>query len=99
MTVEGEKDDISGVGQTEAVHRLCSQIPSSMRVHYGQPKVGHYGVFNGSRFTAEIAPRIQALIRDQEANRGQWSLKGLAPSSRQLLRESSAPTAPCRTGS
>jgi poly(3-hydroxybutyrate) depolymerase len=89
MTVEGEKDDISGVGQTEAAHRLCSQIPSSMRVHYVQPKVGHYGVFNGSRFTAEIAPRIQAFIHDQDATRGQWSLKGLAPSSRQLLREGS----------
>src|SRR4051812_45931472 len=87
MTVEGEKDDISGVGQTEAAHRLCSQIPNSMRVHYVQPKVGHYGVFNGSRFASEIAPRIQAFIRDQDATRGQWSLKGLAPSSRQLLGE------------
>ena len=83
MTVEGEKDDISGVGQTEAAHRLCSQIPNSMRVHYVQPKVGHYGVFNGSRFTAEIAPRIQAFIHDQDLNRGQWdrdrALRQLAP--------------------
>src|SRR4051812_39892255 len=89
MTVEGEKDDISGVGQTEAAHRLCSQIPNSKRVHYVQPKVGHYGVFNGSRFATEIAPRIQAFIHDQDANRGQWSLKGLAPRSRQFLREGS----------
>src|SRR5215210_996340 len=87
MTVEGEKDDITGVGQTEAAHRLCSRISNSMRVHYVQPKVGHYGVFNGSRFATEIAPRIQAFICDQEANRDQWGLKGLAPSSRQLLRE------------
>src|SRR3954447_10858099 len=89
MTVEGEKDDISGVGQTEAAHRLCTEILNSMRVHYVQPKVGHYGVFNGSRFATEIAPRIQAFIQDQEANRGQWSLQGLVPSSRQLLREGS----------
>jgi poly(3-hydroxybutyrate) depolymerase len=68
MTVEGEKDDISGVGQTEAAHRLCSQIPNSRRVHYVQPSVGHFGVFNGSRFTAEIAPRIHAFLHDQEAN-------------------------------
>src|SRR3954471_13105854 len=95
MTVEGEKDDISGVGQTEAAHRLCSQIPNSMRVHYVQPKVGHYGVFNGSRFTAEIAPRIQAFIRDQDATRGQRSPKGLAPSSRQLLRERSVRALSC----
>jgi len=58
MTVEGENDDISGVGQTEAAHRLCVNIPADHRTHYLQPDVGHYGVFNGSRFRAEIAPRI-----------------------------------------
>ena len=58
MTVEGENDDISGVGQTEAAHRLCVNIPADNKVHYLQPDVGHYGVFNGSRFRAEIAPRI-----------------------------------------
>ncbi|SHJ95382.1 poly(3-hydroxybutyrate) depolymerase [Aureimonas altamirensis DSM 21988] len=58
MTVEGENDDISGVGQTEAAHTLCANIPDDMRVHWLQPKVGHYGVFNGSRFRAEICPRI-----------------------------------------
>ena len=89
MTVEGEKDDISGVGQTEAAHRLCSQIPSSMRVHYVQPNVGHYGVFNGSRFATEIAPRIQAFIQDQEANRPQWDRTGLALSRGPLVREGS----------
>lgn len=58
MTIEGEKDDISGLGQTKAAHRLCSGIPDDMRVHYMQPAVGHYGVFNGSRFRSEIVPRI-----------------------------------------
>ncbi|WP_102959540.1 polyhydroxyalkanoate depolymerase [Mangrovicella endophytica] len=58
LTVEGENDDISGVGQTEAAQHLCTSIPDDRRVHYVQPKVGHYGVFNGSRFRAEIAPRI-----------------------------------------
>ncbi|WP_082491086.1 polyhydroxyalkanoate depolymerase [Aureimonas sp. Leaf454] len=58
LTVEGENDDISGLGQTKAAQDLCSSIPEEMRVHYMQPKVGHYGVFNGSRFRAEIAPRI-----------------------------------------
>ncbi len=58
LTVEGENDDISGVGQTRAAQTLCRNIPDDMRVHYLQPKVGHYGVFNGSRFRAEIAPRI-----------------------------------------
>jgi poly(3-hydroxybutyrate) depolymerase len=58
LTVEGEHDDISGVGQTEAAHRLCVNIPADRRAHWLQPAVGHYGVFNGSRFRAEIAPRI-----------------------------------------
>ena len=58
LTVEGEKDDISGVGQTEAAHRLCVNIPLDRKAHYLQLGVGHYGVFNGSRFRSEIAPRI-----------------------------------------
>jgi poly(3-hydroxybutyrate) depolymerase len=61
MTVEGEKDDISGVGQTEAAQDLCVNIPADLRVHYLQKDVGHYGVFNGSRFRKEIAPRICAF--------------------------------------
>ncbi|MGE3247745.1 MAG: polyhydroxyalkanoate depolymerase, partial [Beijerinckiaceae bacterium] len=58
MTVEGEKDDISGVGQTEAAHVICSNIPKAKRVHHLQKDVGHYGVFNGSRFRKDIVPRI-----------------------------------------
>ena len=58
MTVEGENDDISGIGQTEATHDLCTSIPDDRRVHYVQKGVGHYGVFNGSRFKSEIVPRI-----------------------------------------
>jgi len=63
MTVEGENDDISGLGQTEAAHDLCSSIPAEQRVHYMQKGVGHYGVFNGSRFRSEILPRISDFIR------------------------------------
>lgn len=63
MTVEGEKDDISGIGQTQAAHDLCSGIPAAMRVDYVQPGVGHYGVFNGRRFRMEIAPRMKAFMR------------------------------------
>lgn len=63
MTVEGEKDDISGIGQTQAAHDLCVNIPDDMRVDYIQPGVGHYGVFNGSRFEKEIAPRVTQFTR------------------------------------
>lgn len=63
MTIEGEKDDITGVGQCAAAHDLCVNIPADARVHFVCPKVGHYGIFNGSRFRAEIAPRIAHFIR------------------------------------
>jgi poly(3-hydroxybutyrate) depolymerase len=62
LTVEGEHDDISGVGQTAAAHRLCVNIPADRQAHWLQPDVGHYGVFNGSRFRAEIAPRIADFV-------------------------------------
>jgi poly(3-hydroxybutyrate) depolymerase len=62
LTVEGEHDDISGVGQTEVAHQLCANIPPDRQAHWLQPGVGHYGVFNGSRFRAEIAPRISDFI-------------------------------------
>lgn len=64
LTVEGENDDISGVGQTHAAQTICTNIPDSMRMHYLQPDVGHYGVFNGSRFRKEIAPRIVNFVRE-----------------------------------
>ena len=68
MTVEGEKDDISGVGQTEAAQDLCVNIPADLRLHYVQKDVGHYGVFNGSRFRKEIAPRVCAFHARVEAS-------------------------------
>jgi poly(3-hydroxybutyrate) depolymerase len=68
LTVEGENDDISGLGQTEATHALCPNIPADRKMHYMQPKVGHYGVFNGSRFRAEIAPRIADFVLSNNAN-------------------------------
>ena len=69
MTVEGEHDDISGLGQTEATHGLCTSIPDNRRVHYVQKGVGHYGVFNGSRFRAEIVPRISDFMVSSARNK------------------------------
>jgi len=62
MTIEGEKDDISGVGQTAAAQELCFNIPEAKKLHHLQLGVGHYGVFNGSRFCKEIAPRMLAFM-------------------------------------
>lgn len=64
MTIEGERDDICGLGQTEAAHDLCTSIPANDKVHYVQSGVGHYGVFNGGRWRTEIQPRIREFIRD-----------------------------------
>jgi poly(3-hydroxybutyrate) depolymerase len=67
LTVEGEKDDISGVGQTYAANELCINIPEARKQYYLAEGVGHYGVFNGSRFRKEIAPRIRKFIAGIEA--------------------------------
>ena len=63
MTIEGEKDDITGRGQTGAAQDLCVNLPGEKKMHYVQQKVGHYGVFNGSRFRHQIQPKIRDFIR------------------------------------
>ena len=63
MTIEGEKDDITGTGQCRAAHDLCVNIAADKRSHFECPKVGHYGVFNGARFRSEIAPRMAQFMR------------------------------------
>lgn len=78
LTVEGENDDISGLGQTEAAHTISPNIPDDMRHHYVQPGVGHYGVFNGSRFRSEIAPRILDFMRTHaQSNRGKTPVRAV----------------------
>ena len=71
MTVEGEHDDISGIGQTQAAHDICSNIPVAMRIDHLQEGVGHYGVFNGRRFRTEIYPRMREFIRTHQTVRAQ----------------------------
>lgn len=63
LTVEGERDDITGMGQTRAAHKLCSNLPDNMRMHHLQSGVGHYGVFNGRRWREQISPRVKDFIR------------------------------------
>ena len=62
MTVEGEKDDITGVGQTEAAQRLATGLPSERRRHLSVEAVGHYGIFNGSRWRNLIQPQVREFI-------------------------------------
>jgi len=63
FTIEGELDDISGNGQTESAHRLCTSIPAKKREHYLAPDMGHYGIFSGRRFRDVVYPRIRDFIR------------------------------------
>ena len=63
QTIEGERDDISGIGQTRAAHTLATSLSDAKREHIEQEGVGHYGLFNGRRFTQDIAPKIKAFIQ------------------------------------
>jgi len=62
-TVEGALDDISGVGQTEAAHAICPNVPAARRRRRLQAGVGHYGIFNGRRWRNEILPDVADFIR------------------------------------
>lgn len=67
LTVEGELDDISAPGQTYAAHALCSGLAPALKHDLMQPGVGHYGIFSGTKWRTEIAPRIAAFIAEQAA--------------------------------
>jgi len=66
LTVEGEKDDICGIGQTVAALDLCSGIPLPMKRHHLQTGAGHYGVFSGRRWEREIYPRVREMVQAHE---------------------------------
>lgn len=63
FTIEGELDDISGPGQTEAAHGLCRNLPKEKKEHFLVPGVGHYGIFSGRRWRETICPRVGEFIR------------------------------------
>lgn len=63
FTIEGELDDISGLGQTRAAHKLCSNIPADRKKHYTAENCGHYGIFSGRRWRKTICPMIAEFIR------------------------------------
>ncbi|WP_027170822.1 polyhydroxyalkanoate depolymerase [Methylobacterium sp. 10] len=67
LAIEGENDDISGVGQTKASLDLTPNLPPDRKAYHLQERVGHYGVFNGSRYRTVIAPRIASFIREVQA--------------------------------
>jgi poly(3-hydroxybutyrate) depolymerase len=62
FTVEGERDDICGLGQTAAALDLCANLRPLLKRHHVQTGVGHYGVFSGKRWANEIYPRLREVI-------------------------------------
>ena len=62
LSVEGELDDISGSGQTQAVHDICSGVPRSQQVHFEAKGAGHYGIFSGRRWREHVYPVVKAFI-------------------------------------
>jgi poly(3-hydroxybutyrate) depolymerase len=63
LTIEGELDDISGLGQTQAAHDLCSSIPAKRREHKVIEGAGHYGIFSGRRWRETVYPQVRDFIR------------------------------------
>jgi polyhydroxyalkanoate depolymerase len=66
LTVEGERDDICGIGQTAAAHDLCTGLKPYLKRHHLQPGVGHYGVFSGKRWEHQIYPIVRNMILASE---------------------------------
>jgi poly(3-hydroxybutyrate) depolymerase len=71
LAIEGEKDDISGLGQTKAALTISTGLPEALKKYHMAPNVGHYGIFNGRRWRNDIAPVLEEWIRaaDQRAEK------------------------------
>ncbi len=67
FTIEGENDDISGLGQTEAALELCTNLPAASKRHMVAEGCGHYGLFSGSRWRESIYPEVRTFIRSHHA--------------------------------
>jgi poly(3-hydroxybutyrate) depolymerase len=78
FTVEGELDDISGVGQTSAAHKLCANIPESRKHHLIAAEAGHYGIFSGRRWREMIYPQVRDFIRAHRRRPGARRLSAVA---------------------
>ena len=62
MTIEGELDDISGIGQTQAAHDLCTRYPRRRKRHLTVQGAGHYGIFSGRRWRESVYPQVRDFI-------------------------------------
>jgi len=70
LSVEGELDDISGSGQTRAVHDICGGVPKDLQRHFEAKGAGHYGIFSGRRWREHVYPVVKAFILDHNTQDG-----------------------------
>lgn len=76
MTIEGELDDLCGVGQTAAAHPLCRRIPEGRRARLTVPGLGHYGLFSGRRWREQVCPQLTEFIRRSGLGQVQRAMAG-----------------------
>ncbi|MFM9917646.1 MAG: polyhydroxyalkanoate depolymerase [Rhizobacter sp.] len=75
LTVEGEKDDISGAGQTRAAHDLCTGIDRKRQFHYDAIGAGHYGIFSGRRWRENVYPVVREFIASHQGRQASAPVK------------------------
>jgi poly(3-hydroxybutyrate) depolymerase len=76
LTIEGELDDISGLGQTEAAHGLCKGIPKKLKKHITVEGAGHYGIFSGRRWRDVVYPDVRDFIAKFDKGNSNTGAKG-----------------------
>jgi len=87
LTVEGELDDISGSGQTEAAHKLCSGIVRQEHHHLEAKGAGHYGIFSGRRWRDMVYPHVKSFILEHNKGEG----KSIAKPKAKVVAKKAAP--------
>ena len=103
FSVEGELDDISGSGQTEAVHAICSGVERSKQKHYEVKGAGHYGIFSGRRWRDMVYPQVKAFILEHQpakpvaATAANADVTARQPTARRTVRPKAAAAKPVAT--
>ncbi len=95
LTVEGELDDISGSGQTEAAHSLCTGIVRREHHHLEAKGAGHYGIFSGRRWREVVYPHVRAFILEHEGKTSK-SVKTAVKPKRIAAKKASVTAKPAR---
>lgn len=93
LTIEGELDDISGSGQTEAAHDLCTAIRADSRRHLEVKGAGHYGIFSGRRWRELVYPQVKAFITAHDQPQKHRGTAGASVSSEDNVRAATQPRA------